>query len=46
MVHHMQCSRNILVKVWLRQIVCHVVEEVDVLESPSGVVLGLGSHLL
>ena len=46
MVHHVELGGDILVEIRLWQIVCHVVEEVDVLESPSGVVLGLGSHLL
>ena len=45
MVHHVQCVRNILVEFWLRQIVCHVVKEVDVSERPTGVFLGLWTHL-
>ena len=43
--HHVQCGRNILVEIRLRQIVRHVVEEVDVPEGPVGVVLGLWTHL-
>ena len=45
MVHHVQCSRNILVEIRLRQIVCHVVEEVDVLERPVCVIHGVWTRL-
>ena len=36
MVHDIKCLRNILVQVGLRQVVRHVVEEVDVGERPAG----------
>ena len=44
MVHHVQCGRNIL-EFWLRQIVSHVVQEIDVPEGISGEVFRLRSHL-
>ena len=43
--HHVQCNRDILGYFWIWQIICHVVEEIDVPERPSGEILGLGSHL-
>ena len=39
MVHHVQSSGKLIVKVWLRLIVCHVVEEIDVGETPARVLL-------
>ena len=36
MVHDIKCLRNILVQAGLRQVVRHVVEEVDVGERPAG----------
>ena len=45
MVHHMQFGGNIFVEFWLRHIVRHVVQEIDVPERPSGEIFGLRSHL-
>ena len=45
MIHHVQCGRNILMEFWLRQIVRHVVKEINVPERPAGVILGLWTHL-
>ena len=36
MVHHMEARRDVFVEVWLRLILRHVVEEVDVREGPAG----------
>ena len=45
MVHDIKCLRNILVQVGLRQVVRHVVEEVDVGERPAGEVLCVRANL-
>ena len=45
MVHHMQCRGYIFVEFWLRHIVRHVVQEIDVPERISGEVFRLRSHL-
>ena len=45
MVHHVQCCGNIFVEFWLRHVVCHVVQKIDVPERPSGEIFGLRSHL-
>ena len=45
MVHHVQCCGNIFVEFWLRHLVRHVVQEIDVPERPSGEIFGLRSHL-
>ena len=44
-VHHVKPCWNIFVEIRLWQIVCHVVEEVDVPERPTGVILRLWTHL-
>ena len=45
MVHDVKCLRNILVQVGLRQVVRHVVQEVDVGERPAGEVLCVRANL-
>ena len=35
-VHYVQPRGNVLVKVWLRMVLRHVVQEVDVRERPAG----------
>ena len=45
MVHHVQCGRNIFVEFWLRHVVRHVVQEINVPERPPGEIFGLRSHL-
>ena len=45
MVHHVKPCWNIVVEIRLWQIVCHVVEEVDVPERPTRVILRLWTHL-
>ena len=44
-VHYMKSSRNVLVKIWLRMVVCHVVQEVDVGEGPAGKLVGIRPSL-
>ena len=44
-VHYMKSIRNILVKIWLRMVVCHVVQEVDVGEGPAGKLVGIRPSL-
>ena len=41
----MKSIRNVLVKIWLRMVVCHVVQEVDVGEGPAGELVGIRSNL-
>ena len=45
MVHHMEARRDVLVEVWLRLILCHVVEEVDVREGPAGELICVRANL-
>ena len=45
MIHDVKCLRNILVQAGLRQVVRHVVEEVDVGERPAGEVLCVRANL-
>ena len=45
MVHNIKCLRNILVQAGLRQVVRHVVEEVDVGERPAREVLCVQANL-
>ena len=45
MIHDVKCLRNILVQVGLRQVVRHVVKEVDVGERPAGEVLCVRANL-
>ena len=44
-VHYVKSSRNVLVKIWLRMVVCHVVQEVDVGEGPAGKLVGIRPSL-
>ena len=44
-VHYVKSIRNVLVKIWLRMVVCHVVQEVDVGERPAGKLVGIRSNL-
>ena len=45
MVHHMEARRDVLVEVWLRLILCHVVEVVDVREGPTGELICVKANL-
>ena len=45
MVHHMEARRDVLVEVWLRLILRHVVEEVDVREGPAGELICVKANL-
>ena len=45
MIQDVKCLRNILVQAGLRQVVRHVVEEVDVGERPAGEALCVLANL-
>ena len=45
MVHHMEARRDVFVEVWLRLILRHVVEEVDVREGPAGELICVRANL-
>ena len=44
-VHYVQPRGNVLVKVWLRMVLRHVVQEVDVRERPAREFLCVWSNL-